>query len=483
MQQSVELGLRQQLRLSPQILMSLQFLQLPVLDLEQRVSQELEENPFLELKEREPEIVEPGQAPDEAPTAEEADTPESEALVSLDAMEAELADYMDRASEMPGRFASRGTGQEKMEALANVVAPGATLQEHLEQQLHLMDLDPLTRQAAELLIANIDANGYIPYVLEELASMAGDDGPGLEHYEEALRLVQALDPPGVGARDLRECLTLQLDPENPKEALARQVLAGYMTELSKNQLPKIARSAGVSIEEVNEALAILGRLNPRPGLLFSHDEPHYVVPDVIVEELDGRFEVRLEDGRVPEVMVSPAYQRLLHQARDDPKVAEMLRRRLDSAKWVVASIEQRRMTLFNVAKAIVGAQEDYLHDGVEALKPLRQQDVADKLGIHVSTVGRAIAGKYMQTPQGISPMKFFFSGGTIGDDGSEHSWRFVKQRIADMVEQEDKQRPLSDEEIVARLCAKGIDVARRTVAKYRTALGIPSSRKRKQFRD
>jgi len=492
-QHSLVNRLEQRLKLSPQILLSLKFLQLPLLDLEQRVSQELAENPFLELKddsgEGENQIEGPVEA--EGPSLEEdgdwsaGDETEAGAdsgsAVSLDEMDREFAEYFDRAGELPRRPVPATGSSGKMESIANTAAPGITLVEHLERQLHLLDIDPLTRKAAEVIIENLDKSGFLPYNLPELASAAGDEEITVERLEAALKVVQSLDPPGVGARDMVEALILQLDPENPTQAVARRILANHLPELAKNQLPKIARALGVTIEDVKEAIHYVSLLNRRPGADFVNEEPHYVVPDVIVEEVDGRFEVRLEDGGLPEIRLSRSYQKLLSQAKSDPAVAEALRKKLESAKWVLASIEQRRMTLYNVAVAIVESQEEFMRRGLEAMKPLRMVDVAEKLGVHVSTVGRAIADKYMQTPQGIFPMKYFFSGGTSGNNGEEMSWRTVKQQIADLVQAEDKSNPLSDEEIVQKLRARGIDVARRTVAKYRTALNIPSSRKRKQY--
>jgi len=491
-QNVLQTRLEQRLKLSPQILLSLQFLQLPLLDLEQRVSQELSENPFLELKEEAPDSEATSEAPAETETppetpAEDWSTEDygnlsnPETGISLDAMESEFAEYMNRAGEMPKRAVSADRAAGKMEAIANTAAPGITLSEHLEGQLHLLDIDPATRKAAEFVIENLDKNGFLPYNIAELASAMNDEQINEECCEQALRIVQSLEPVGVAARDVAEALVIQLNPQDPYQAVARKILTQYVEELSKNQLPKIARGLGISIEDVKDAIHAISRLNPKPGALFSNEEAHYVVPDVIVEEIDGRFEIRLEDGNIPEIRISRSYQKLLAEARNDPKVAELLKKKLESAKWIMASIEQRRMTLYNVAAAIVESQENFMRSGLDAMKPLRMVDVADKLGVHVSTVGRAIAGKYMQTPQGIFSMKYFFSGGTSNEDGDRMSWRTVKQRIADMIDEEDKSKPLSDEEIVEKLTAKGIDVARRTVAKYRTALNIPSSRKRKQF--
>jgi len=475
LQHSLQQRQELRLKLSPQILMSLQYLQMPIQDLEQRLTQEVAENPFLEIAETPPEEPAPEERLEEQPAA---DAEEAEARSHLDQMESEIAEYMNRSSEAPRRAFSADYGDAKMEALSNAPAHGETLQEHLQAQLGLLEIDDSIRKALQVLLENLDPQGYLPYNLVDLAPATGF---ALETMEEALRLLQSLDPPGVGARNLRECLLLQLDPQAPRHALARTIVAEHLETLSKNQLPRIARATGASLEEINDAVDVISRLNPRPASAYGREETHYVTPDVLVEEVDGRFEVRLEHDTLPPLVVSPLYRNLLRQGRDNLAVAQMLRRKFENAKWVVASIEQRRMTLYNVARAIVDAQENFMRRGVEALKPLRMQDVAEKLGVHVSTVGRAISQKYLQTPRGIFSLKFFFTGGTTDDDGRRRSWRSVKDRIANLVESEDKRNPLSDEEIVDKLRAEGLDVARRTIAKYRILMKIPSSRKRKQY--
>ena len=457
--------------------MSLQYLQLPIQDLEQRLTQELAENPFLDLEEVLPEETPPEEMLEDRP----GDDAEAEALSHYDAMENEIAEYMDRGAAIPPRSVTSEGASRRMEALDNAPAHDKTLQEHLNEQLSLMGLAAPLRDAVAFLIDSLDNRGYRPYHLLDLAGGSEDETLTPELLARALEILQSMDPPGVGARDLSECLLLQLDPDAPHHALARRIVSDHLEELGKNQLPKIMRALGAALEEVKDAVAVIGRLNPRPGALFNHEETHYVVPDVVVEEIDGRFEVRLEEDMLPPVMVSSAYRRLLRGAKNDPSTLQMLRRKFESAKWVVASIEQRRMTLYNVARALVDEQQHFMRDGVDALKPMRMQEIGDKLGIHVSTVGRALSGKYMQTPRGVFAMKYFFTGGTTADDGQQHSWRSVKQRIEHLIESENKRKPLSDEEIVEKLRGEGLDVARRTVAKYRIGMNIPSSRKRKEF--
>jgi RNA polymerase sigma-54 factor len=256
----------------------------------------------------------------------------------------------------------------------------------------------------------------------------------------------------------------------------------HLDDLSMNRLPKIARDTGASLEEIKDAWEFIRHhLNPHPGSEFGVSRNSVINPDVVVEEIDGQFEIRIERGGTPDLSISPIYRNLLKESRPDPKVFEYLRRKIESAKWFIDAIQQRQSTLQRISETLVHRQEEFLRDGVEHLRPMKMQDVAEVVGVHISTVSRAISGKYIQTPQGILPMKRFFSGGTQSESGEMVSQRAIKQRIADIIEKEDRKAPLSDDEIVKRLKADGLTIARRTATKYRKALSIPSSSRRKEY--
>ncbi|MBK8978155.1 MAG: RNA polymerase factor sigma-54 [Planctomycetes bacterium] len=264
--------------------------------------------------------------------------------------------------------------------------------------------------------------------------------------------------------------------------LTRRIVADHLDDLAMNKLPKIAKETESTIEDVKESWAFLrDNLNPHPGAAFSDPRNSSVTPDVIVDEVDGRFEVRTERGSIPELTISASYKNILKEARQDPKIHEYLRRKIESAKWFIEAVHQRQNTIQRIATEIVARQEDFLRNGWQALRPMKMQDVADAVGVHISTVSRALSGKYIQTPQGVMEMKRFFSGGTVTDSGELVSQQAVKLKLREIVEQEDKQQPLSDDQLVDELAKQGVKIARRTVTKYRKALGIESSTRRKEF--
>ncbi len=299
---------------------------------------------------------------------------------------------------------------------------------------------------------------------------------------EALALVKALDPPGVAARDLQECLLLQLQGFGDDD-LEWVLISKHLEDIKNNRLPKIAKETGSTIDEIKEALELIRGLTPFPGRVFSSDaeQTQYITPDVLVDKVEGRWEVRLEDSFIPRINVSEHYRRMLIEKKDDPKVRDWIKKKIDDANWLISAIAQRQDTLSKIAREIVKYQEGFLEAGVEALRPLKMQQIADRVGVHVSTVSRAIASKHIQTPRGIKPLKFFFTAGTARADGESESIVAIKKRVREIVGAEDKRCPLSDEEIAAKLKEAGLDIARRTVTKYRKQLKIPSSRQRREY--
>ncbi len=458
--------LEQRLKLAPQVIQSIEILQLPALALEELVQQEMADNPVLELK-------------DPPPAQEAAETqPSASEAEEDDPVQREIAEEWREFSGERSRAAAKSASDRKQEAMLNTAAPPASLQEFLLTQFHLLDVSAPVDEAGTDIILNLDENGYLRVTLEDLV-LASDGRYTIEDAEEALKHVQSLDPPGVGARDLRECLLLQV-PEEGQE-LVRKLIADHLEDIERNRLPKMARATGGRIDEIKEAVEYISHLNPRPGSVFSGRSVPRIVPDLVVEYTDKGYEVRLEDSRIPYLGISALYQRLASSSDSGPATREYLREKIRAAHWLIDAIEQRKATLYKISRAIVDVQKGFLDYGLSHLKPLRMQEIADRVGVHVSTVSRAIASKYIQTPRGIFPLKYFFTGGPAGTNGEGETWRTVQQAIKDIVDQEDKSKPLSDDQIAAKLRDKGYPVARRTVTKYRKALAIPSSRRRRNY--
>ena len=470
----LNLRLSQQLRLAPQIIQSIEILQLPAMDLKELIENELQENEALEIVEpAADQIVEVG-----ANGKEEDGSFEDDAERVLDRLDA-----LAEAERAPGSYASREAAIEasdrKLEAMQNTPAEESGLSEYLVRQLEEMDLDADVRRGAEAIVYNLDDAGYLRFTLDEVVD--GMDVPvERDTIEESLRVVQSLDPQGVGARDLAECLLLQIRDDDPDAELKRTLLREHLDDVTRNKLPKVARALGISVQDLYELLRGLSHMTTRPGAVHSAGPVRYISPDVVVDWEDGDYVVRLVNDHLPRVGVSPRIRSLLRESRSDPKVRDYLKKKIDSAKWLIEAIAQRKNTLERVAKEIVRRQRDYLDFGVSHLHPLKMQEVADTLGIHVSTVSRAISDKHAQTPQGIVPLKFFFTGGTENEDGGVESRQSVKERVRQIIEAEEKEKPLSDDEVAEQLNKQfGLSIARRTVTKYRKALGIPSSRQRR----
>ncbi|HVR74394.1 MAG TPA: RNA polymerase factor sigma-54 [Planctomycetota bacterium] len=492
----MELGLsqhqtiRQIQTLSPQMYMSMEILCLNSLDLEERIDTELENNETLEL-------AEPQKAEEPAaPTLEDkAPDPGTDGDTSFEKRFEEWDQY-SREEYSSSRSASSydGDKDEKLEALSNTEGRPISLQEHLEAQIQLLDREeilPLTGSLPEEdlsqiidlcvdVIYNIDSRGYLMYPLEEIQA-ALDSKPPLELLQKALKIVQSLEPPGIGGRDLKECLLLQLGRDRQKYPIEEAIILSHLEELSHNRLPKIAKALGITIEEVKTAAENITSLNPIPGKLFGGDVTHFIRPDVIVEEVEGRYEVRVGSEYQPRLQITPHYRDLYKASRGNQELKKYLKKKIDSAEWLIAAIRQRQSTLRKIAQELVDIQSGYLDHGISHLKPLKMAEVAERVGVHVSTISRAISGKYMQTPRGIIAMKFFFTGGAAKDDGTVEARGSVIQRIKELVAAENKESPLSDIDIVKQLARSNIRISRRTVTKYREAESIPSSRERKSY--
>jgi RNA polymerase sigma-54 factor len=473
MEISMQPRLEQRLKMAPQIIQSIEILQLPLMALQERIEQEQLENPLLELEEADPDGAETPPALTRAETAEQTDK-----YSKIDDVSHDFHDYFSQTASR--RPASDGERDEKMEAIQNTPGRQPSLRDHLAEQLGFLDLSPRRREVCEGVINNLDRDGRLAYSVEEIAESL-DHPASAQEVEAALEVVQRLDPAGVGARNLVECLLLQLDPAEADCALEREIVLHHLKDIEANRFPKIAKETNREIEEVKRAVAAVCMLHPAPGRLYDNEVVPIVAPDVFVEFVDDHYEIRLDDTTLPRLRISEQYRELLGGKGLEPETRQFLQRKMESARWLIESIQQRRRTLLKVSHDIVRAQQEFLEKGLSHLRPLKMQEVADTAGIHVATVSRAIRHKYMQTPRGLLPMKFFFTGGTLSGAGEMQTWDAVKERLRRLVEEEDKVNPLSDDDIVKKLGEGGVHIARRTVTKYRKSLNIPTSRQRRNY--
>ncbi|HNR36260.1 MAG TPA: RNA polymerase factor sigma-54 [Candidatus Hydrogenedentes bacterium] len=460
--------LGQRIMLTQKMQQSIQILQLSAAELEQHIQQELETNPVLEVVEREP-VLEP------VPPAASTDAPdEFEEAFDLDTF---ARDWEYDIRNREGQDLSRNPDlDERRRYYENSITREESFSSRLLTQLRMAADDETTLRIGECIIGDINDRGYFTGSLEEIAA---DTGVPVEQVEDVLRLVQSFEPIGVGARDIVECLLIQIAVEYPDEPQLRELVEFHLEELERRQIPKIAKAMNISVERVEELKAMLAKLNPWPG--SAGDLPQYVIPDVIVEKVDGAFVVYPGDDHLPGLRISAEYRQMASNAKMDPQGKQYLREKVDSAKWLLRNIEQRQNTIVRIARAIVDAQEEFLEKGPEFLKPLTLQEIADTVGVHEATVSRATRGKYMQTPQGLYEMKYFFSPGLRRDSGESQSSKSVQSIIKKIIDEEDKSRPLSDQKIADMLRRQGLNIARRTVTKYRESLGILTTTLRKKY--
>lgn len=478
----LEAGLHQRqemrLRLAPQVIQSIELLQLPLLALEEVVKQELVDNPTLETREDAEERER------EEPAAAE-ETPE--AADRLEVLRALESDWQESRGPRAGR-GSDADDERRHELLQNTPGRQRTLQDHLLDQLHLSELPSRTQRIAEHLVFNLDAHGGLPYAVDEIVASLPDlfaDRPADEaaqEVERVLRLVQSLDPPGVAARDTRECLLLQLKPGDPNYDIKSRMIRNHLDDILENRLPHVAETLDVSIDRCQALVAEIQALNPRPGANFTRTSAPVIMPDVVVRQVGDDYEVILEEHRLPPLMVNPYYIELLQNGKLGGPEKEFIQRKIESGRRLIAAIEHRRLTLTRITREIVRAQREFLDEGIAHLRPMKMQQIADVVNVHVSTVSRAIADKFVQTPRGVFPFKFFFSGATDSAQGESESKVNVLDFLRQIVAGENKANPLSDLDLVRLMRERhGLDLARRTITKYRKALKIPSARKRKQF--
>lgn len=470
--------------LSLQTIQSLNILQMSSADLQDLVRDELLENPTLEI----------GTDPAEAPTQLEREEKIHEELRDETTQEAktevgetyeEVYEFLQRNTDVDefvprsARVQQDGEPDAKQEAFNNVAAPGESLDDHLLEQLRMIEIDELDWPLVESIVFSLDERGYLAYPLTDIVkSLEGKYSE--EEAEWALGLIQSLEPKGVGARDLAECLLLQIGKDDPDYPKLSVLLTEHWEDVLKNRLPKIAKEMGGGIDDVKLLIDLLGGLNPHPGSLYNNSATQMVVPDVIIEEDEnGKLVVRLTRENVPRLAISPNYLKMLEGRKGDKETLNFVKGKLNAARQLMDAIDQRQSTLERVAIEILKRQKDFMREGVSGLKPMKMQDIADELGIHHSTVWRAVFGKYMQTPQGVIAMNKLFTGGLPKDDG-ETSREAVKQKVKEIVDGETKKKPLSDMAIAKKLDEAGIKASRRVVTKYREELGIPDSRVRRE---
>lgn len=487
--------------LTPRMIQSMEILQLPLMALEERIEQELQINPVLEFSAGETQAEEIKDKANE--TGEDKAEEEKALVVKEDSNHAEDFDRLERLSayleneefSTNGSFRQQvasydGERDKKLDAMANTAARGENLVEHLLSQWIFIEAAPEVRRAGEVLINYIDADGYFRQDFETVQKESRTPLKA-EDLHEALRLIQTLEPAGVGARSLRECLLLQLealrDDEEGAEGhdfdLERSLITEHLKDLEMNRYPHISKRIGRPIDELKAAVKRLARLHPYPGKLVGTNDPPPITPDAIIyyDEETDRYEIEMANDPTPSLHISDMYRKWLKDKKGDKQTREFLANNVRNARWLIESIEQRKSTIMRVIRAVVDAQRDFFDFGPEHLKPLPMIQVADQLGIHVATVSRAVSEKWIQTPRGVFPLRRFFSGGTTSAEGEEMSWDAVKEKLKVIIDEEDKHNPLNDDEIVEKLKAQGIELARRTVAKYRKILNIATARQRREF--
>jgi RNA polymerase sigma-54 factor len=455
--------------LSPQLQQSLLILQVPLLELHNLVQQEMETNPVLEEL---PSELSPEERNGAESSADDNFKEEFEKLATLDE---EWRDYMAQSGSYTG---GSHEAKDKRQFFFDSIAVQETLQQHLMTQLNQTVLNASDRKTAELIIGNIDDNGFLQSTPEE---MALSSGIAKEDFEKMLALIESFYPPGVGARDLRDCLLIQLQREGKESSLECKIISEHMEDLGKRRFPEIARRMNISVEEVQKCANNIAQLNPRPGQAFAAAPQNYVLPDVTVEKVDGDYQIILNNEQIPHLRISNIYKDIIAQSDNGSEVKDYVRDKIRSGKFLIRSIHQRQQTISNIAQQIVSRQRDFLDHGSSHLKPMTMKEIADAVGVHETTVSRAVSGKYMATPQGVFEMKYFFTPGYQTATGESMSNTSVKEAILDLVKHEDGNAPLSDQEIVEILSDRGVPIARRTVAKYRTELNILPSNMRREY--
>ncbi len=447
--------LEQRQKLTPQQILQTVLLQLNTLDLESRIAEELEENPVLELPEAEP-----------AEQESESRNENGEELT------------WDEYLNSPEDFRIRTKYDKSQERREMPLEDKPDLIEQLLDQIRLLEISEEEKKIAEEIAWNIDERGYLA---TDISIIADRTGAPEEKVEQILQIVQRLDPPGIGCRDLMECLKVQLEIAGNND-LALRIITDYFMDFANRRFEKLQGEMHCSKEELYEAMEIISGLNPKPGEGSPTSAADLIVPDIVVEEIDGEIVVDVNDGNLPELQLSPVYMRMLESGNsEDAEVRKFVRQKAEAARWFLQAVQQRQVTMMKVMKAIIGRQSDFFNGDPSVLKPLILKDVADDIGMDISTISRVTRGKYVETPYGIYELKHFFSEGLTMDSGEEVSTKIVKKQLKRVIEGEERRKPFSDDKLAELMKAKGFPVARRTVAKYREQMKIPVARLRREF--
>jgi len=504
----------QRMKLAPRMIQSMEILQMTSQALEARIEQELASNPTLELhepgvdaeqleEERSQEIRDSSEGERELIVKDESvdqnNTDDFERLTNIsesygDAWEANTYE----TGESYRRVRDSGERDVKLDAMANTSARSVGLTDQLLAQWSLLENTPPIDKAGQYLIGFIDNDGYIRTDRQALIDQAP---PGIipEHLDQALKLIQfGLEPTGIGAHDLRQCLLLQIDAKT--HAMRQQknaqgngadqpfryehvLVDEYLKDIEVNRLPRIAKSTGLTIDQVKKTIANLRQFYPHPGRLLVEERPRILRPDAVIEydEQQDCYTARLTHERIPHLQINAQYLKMVRDANVARQTRQFVGNNLRAARWLMEAIQQRHSTLLRVIHVVLAAQREYFDQGPQFLKPLPMTLVADQLGVHVATVSRAVNEKYLETPRGIIPLRMFFSGGTETESGDQMSWAAIQAKLEQIISEEDKTHPLSDDQLVEQLKEKGIDIARRTVAKYRKQLNIPTARQRREY--
>ncbi len=477
--------LKQELKINPRLYQAMDLLYMPLLDLQNHLKQELLNNPFLDMVEPDEEDEEDSDLTEEAPPENEVDKEEKGEID----WEEILLDGFDAGG--------RREEHEEREYYEPVTVDTRDLADHLRDQVSLLDLSARQMYLADEFIGNVNEDGYLACDLERIIEGVNEtvakafeeserDADELPFYtlseaEEMLGIVQSLDPPGVGARDLRECLMLQLREAGLEHSVPFRLVRDCFDELIAHRWSEISKRFGISPSDVQKAADEIAKLDPKPGLVYSDASDNYIIPDLIVDKIDGIYHIFLNDANLPRLKLSKAYQEIARDKKKfDGENKEFISNKLNSANWMIQAIEQRRQTMLKVMNYIVERQREFFEKGVQFLKPLTLREVAEVISMHESTVSRVTNEKFVQTPRGVLPLKFFFSSGLSTTAGEDVSARGIKAQIQKLVADENPKHPLTDQAIVNILKETGVQIARRTVAKYRDQLGVLSARMRKR---
>jgi RNA polymerase sigma-54 factor len=473
---------RQTLTMTPELIQAIKILQYNIQELNEYIEEEILSNPLLETDGDSTDPAADG-TPEPSGDAPAADLSgdkyaEEKRREDFDWQEyLQAQEYDDVSYAQPGGYASERS--DDISAYAQSRPPGVTLIDHLTTQLMFSKLKGESYEIGEYIIESLDDNGYMTQTTQDIAERLGVT---LCKVEKVMTVIKSFDPAGVGASGLSECLLLQLEAEGKADSVTRQIVEDHIADIATNRLALIAKKFGLKKDEVQRIADEIRQLEPKPGRSFSNGtDAHYIIPDVFVEKIPEGYAVSVNNDEAPRLIISPYYKKILKHEDKQSGTARFLSQRLNSAMWLIKSINQRRDTIRRVAEAVVRRQTEFLDHGSKRLRPLTLKDIADEIGMHESTVSRAVNGKYMQTPRGVFEIKYFFASGTASGGAERVASGGVKAYIDELIKSEDPSSPISDQNIADRLRMRGIDISRRTVAKYRDEMGVPASSARRRF--